>query len=238
MFTEKMEPLCNLAKCAEINVNLCIFCQKRKAGKDHLIVPGEQGFNKARESLQYRKQVGEVGNVINRLDEVFSDHCITGNIKWHKQCYGHFTEKARIEQVAKRLKKQSQEEKKLTQDDQDWHLSRNSSKERISRRSTQPVDWDQCIFCQSEKPKDRLVSIMTFSMSKQILQSAHLDYKLSVRLAGVNDLIAAEGKYHLICLRAYERSTSKTEKECVDIGNSHGYAKNSGVGQSRVIYSN
>ena len=58
---------------------------------------------------------------------------------------------------------------------------------------------------------------MTFSINKQILQSAHLDYKLSVRLAGVNDFIAAEGKYHLICLRAYEQSTSKTEKECVDI---------------------
>ena len=58
---------------------------------------------------------------------------------------------------------------------------------------------------------------MIFSISKQIFQSAHLDYKLSVRLAGVNDLIAAEGKYHLICLRGYERSTSKTEKECVDI---------------------
>ena len=74
-------------------------------------------------------------------------------------------------------------------------------------------------FCQLEKPKDRLVSIMTFSMSKQILQSAHLDYKLSVRLAGVNDLIAAEGKYliNLTHLRAYERSTSKTENECVDI---------------------
>ena len=88
-----MEPLCNLAKCAEINVNLCVFCQKRTAWKNHLIVPGEQGFNKARESFQYRKQVGEVGDVINRVDEVFSDHSITGNIKWHKQCYRHFTEK-------------------------------------------------------------------------------------------------------------------------------------------------
>jgi hypothetical protein len=67
-----MEPLCSLAKGAEINVNLCLFCQKRKAGKDHLIVPGELGLNKARESLQCRKQVGEVGDVINRLDEVFS----------------------------------------------------------------------------------------------------------------------------------------------------------------------
>ena len=29
MFTKKMEPLWNLAKCAEINVNLGILCQKK-----------------------------------------------------------------------------------------------------------------------------------------------------------------------------------------------------------------
>ena len=81
VFTERMEPLCSLAKGAEINVNLCLFCQKRKAGKDDLIVPGELGLNKARESLQCRKQVGEVGDVINRLDEVFSGNCTTRNIK-------------------------------------------------------------------------------------------------------------------------------------------------------------
>jgi hypothetical protein len=104
-----MEPLCSLVKDAEINFNLCLFCHQRKAGKDHLIVPGELGLNKARESLQYRKQVGEVGDVINRLDEMFSGNCTTRNIKWHKQCYRHFTEKARIEQVTIRLKKQSQE---------------------------------------------------------------------------------------------------------------------------------
>lgn len=211
-----MEPLCSLAKGAKINVNLCIFCQERKAGKDHLIVPGEQGLNRARESLQCRKQVGEVGDVINRLDEVFSGNCTTRYFKWHKQCYGHFTEKARIEQVATRLQKQSQEKKKPIHGDQDGHPSGNSAKERNSRRSVQPINWDKCIFCQSEKPKDRLVSIMTFSMSKQILESAHLHQKLSVCLAGVNDLIAAEGKYHLACLRAYERSTSKTKKDCTE----------------------
>ena len=213
-----MEALCSLVQNAEIDVNLCIFCQKRKAGKDHLIVPGEQGWNKARESLQCRRQIGEVGDVINRLDEVFSgNYCTTRNIKWHKQCYGHFTEKVRIEQLATRLKKQSHEEMKpMYSRDQDGHVSGNNDKERNLRRSIQPVNWDQCIFCQSEKPKDRLVSIMTFSMSKQILESAYLHQKLSVRLAGVNDLIAAEGKYHLVCLRAFERSNSRTKKECID----------------------
>ena len=53
-------------------------------------------------------------------------------------------------------------------------------------------------------------------MSKQILESAPLHHTLCVRLADVNDLIAAEGKYHLVCLRAFERSTSKTKKECVE----------------------
>ena len=43
-------------KCGRINVDLCIFCQKRKAQKDYLIGPGEQGFNKAQESLQRKKQ--------------------------------------------------------------------------------------------------------------------------------------------------------------------------------------
>ena len=143
---------------------------------------------------------------INRLDEVFSSYR-TRNIRWHKQCYGHFTEKARIDQVATRISKQSQESPNEDE-------SCSSSKGRISRRSIEPVNWDQCIFCQLEKPKDRLVSIMTFSMSKQILESAPLHHTLCVHLADVNDLIAAEGKYHLVCLRAFEQSPSK--KECVE----------------------
>ena len=58
---------------------------------------------------------------------------------------------------------------------------------------------------------------MTFSMSKQILESAPLHHTLCVRLADVNDLIAAEAKYHLVCLRAFERSTSKNgEGMCGD----------------------
>ena len=50
-------------------------------------------------------------------------------------------------------------------------------------------------------------------MSEEIIQNASLDYKLSLRLAGVIDLIAAEAKYHLPCLKSFQRSTAKTKQE-------------------------
>ena len=40
---------------------------------------------------------------------------------------------------------------------------------------------------------------------------------MRLRLAGVNDLIAAEGKYHNKCLNAFKYDTQKTKKECVTI---------------------
>ena len=48
------------------------------------------------------------------------------------------------------------------------------------------------------------------------MQSSHLDYKVSIRLAGVIDLIAAEDKYHLTCLSAFTRYTFKTKEESTD----------------------
>ena len=40
---------------------------------------------------------------------------------------------------------------------------------------------------------------------------------MSLRLAGVNDLIAAEGKYYNKCLNAFKYDTQKTKKECETI---------------------
>jgi hypothetical protein len=40
---------------------------------------------------------------------------------------------------------------------------------------------------------------------------------MRLRLAGVNDLIAAEGKYHNKCLNAFKYDTQKTKKECETI---------------------
>ena len=53
----------------------------------------------------------------------------------------------------------------------------------------------KCVFfCQCEKSKERLSSVMTFNMSEQICEIAKYHYKLRIRLAGVSDLIASETK--------------------------------------------
>ena len=46
-------------------------------------------------------------------------------------------------------------------------------------------------------------------MSQQILEGAKCEHDLSLRLAGVNDLIAAEGKYHPNCYK------KKVHEKCV-----------------------
>ena len=43
---------------------------------------------------------------------------------------------------------------------------------------------------------------MTKNVIDQIMKDATLDYKVGFRLVGINDLIAVEAKYRLICLRA------------------------------------
>jgi hypothetical protein len=40
---------------------------------------------------------------------------------------------------------------------------------------------------------------------------------MRLRLAGVNDLIAAEVKYHNKCLNAFKYDTQKTKKKCEPI---------------------
>ena len=44
-----------------------------------------------------------------------------------------------------------------------------------------------------------------------------MENTISLRLAGVNDLIVAEGKYHNKCLNAFKYDTQKTKKECETI---------------------
>ena len=49
------------------------------------------------------------------------------------------------------------------------------------------------------------------------MQDSKLENTMRLRLAGVNDLIAAEGKYHNKCLNAFKYDTQKTKKECETI---------------------
>ena len=75
------------------------------------------------------------------------------------------------------------------------------------------VPWEKNIFGQKDKPDDKLRNIQVMTTSKKILDLAQQDTELRLGLAGVNDLIATEGKYHLICyiefLRKYQSTSSR-----------------------------
>ena len=68
------------------------------------------------------------------------------------------------------------------------------------------------MFCQDGKTskKQTLWSFTTFKMSQQILEGVKCDHDLSLRVAGVNDLIAAEGKYHPDCYKNFLRNVSRS----------------------------
>ena len=140
-------------------------------------------------------------DLIDRLENVL-DSAEAQTLVWHKMCYAHFTDKSKLERLQKTLAVAAKEE-----------TSCSSSGDRCSlRRSVEPVNWNLCIFCQTVL-KARLISVMTKQMSDQIIKASSLDYKIGVRLAGVIDLIVAEAKYHLTCLRAFTRSTTKTKQD-------------------------
>ena len=50
--------------------------------------------------------------------------------------------------------------------------------------------------------------MQSFNTSNSIIELATYDQKFRVALAGVSDLIAAEGKYHLKCYAKYKRDAA------------------------------
>ena len=77
------------------------------------------------------------------------------------------------------------------------------------RSSVRRIDWSKCIFCQTDVKKVALNQVQTFQTSQKILFNVASDRELSCRLAGVSDLIAAEGKYHLKCYARFLRNTER-----------------------------
>ena len=75
-------------------------------------------------------------------------------------------------------------------------------------------------YSQNEHSRERLSSVMTFKMSENIIQNAQFNYKVRIRLSGVTDLTAAEAKYHLSCLSAFNRHREKAKREAkeTDLG--------------------
>ena len=191
-----MKSVYDLKRQNTVNYNLCLFCQRRKAN-DKLREASEQGLSTLKKATEKRSQFCEHDEVIDRVAEILKPG-VTHRILWHKQCYCHFT----VQEKIRRLENKNNAAYQAS-NSQDASIKEDSGvqsiRQRPSRPSITPVDWNKCIFCQPNSPKDRLCSIMTFGLSSRILRAATLDYKLFVRLADVNDLIASEGQYHLGC---------------------------------------
>ena len=202
-FQLAMEPVVTLKRPSPVDLNSCIFCQK-DSGSGILSKASDQGLATVKDAAITRRKLKDSKNIvlINCLQDVF-DSGETHNIVWHKMCYAHFTDKSKLE----RLRKQSAEDRK-----QEEPCSSRGNQHSL-RKNMKPVNWNLCIFCQSAISRARLISVMTSQMSDKIIHASSLDYKMGVRLAGVIDLIAAEAKYHLTCMSAFMRSTTKTKQE-------------------------
>jgi hypothetical protein len=176
----------------------------------------ERGLAKLKEATNARRNAPNDTSYNEAMDRVCIafDYSLAGDpeLVWYRKCYSDFTHKDKIKRLTETV--QSDNTSKRRRESSEGMPSGVSTSEACStRRTTQPVNWDLCMFCHEPDGKQRLISVSTFNVSKNILKLSKLDNKMRVRLAGVNDLIAAEGKYHENCRNDYSYSTSKTKKE-------------------------
>lgn len=67
------------------------------------------------------------------------------------------------------------------------------------------------MFCQSKRD-DHLHDVQSFNTSTTIIERAPYDPRLCIALAGVSDLIAAEGRYHLKCYSKFKCESSGAQE--------------------------
>ena len=207
-----MEAACSLKRQRPVTLENCIICQEDR--HDKLVSPTDKGLSTLKDAAHSRKSFQDPDNrfAIERIVSVFNaNHELS--MVWHKSCYSSFTSKAHIS----RLSKSAQTSVKAASiEDAAGPSSRPPS--RSSRSSTgEAFKWEACIFCQNTDAKDKLSSVTTFKMSDQILEASKYDQRLSVHLAGVSDLIASEGKYHVSCFVKFTRQSSKAKEQCTKV---------------------
>ena len=203
-----MEERASLKRSAPIpSLSECIICQGSKKDILFSATCTEQGLRSLKESSDERRKLRDTAST-EKIDRILNatDSNQAGELHWHKSCYAQFTDKSKINRLRKSLESSS----KLSPP----ALTANSA----LRSRTSPTDWKLCMFCQNEETpkKQALCSVTTFKMSQQILEGAKCEHSLSLRLASVNDQIAAEGKYHPNCYKKFLRSVSRSSNVAKD----------------------
>ena len=172
----------------EINWKKCIFCQENKFPKKKfpLSKATTTGISRVlhctdiRDSCNDEKYEHAIGRLKGLKDVENQD------VFWHRGCYSEFTNEGHIQRLQKR-----------GTDGAEVSVSRRSSLDR--------TDWSKCMFCQ--KDSKGLCQVQTMETSEKILRNASTYEEMSCRLAGVSEVIAAEGKYHLKCYARFQRNS-------------------------------
>ena len=185
---------------SNIDSKKCVLCQESKFPKKRF--PLSKGTSAGTSRVLHCAGIRttfkddsykQCSEIIKFLEEKGNE-----DVFWHRQCYSDFTNEGHLQRLQKRASDGAEPEETPSE----GTGSRRSSLERM--------DWSKCIFCQTDIKKVALSQVQTFETSEKILSKAANDREMSCRLAGISDLIAAEGKYHLKCYTRYlKKSTQK-----------------------------
>ena len=169
--------------------NLCIICQESK--KDSLEQKQQASLRTLKERATQRKKAPDISNyeAIQRIEECSADDP-KSSVYAHRKCYSEFTDVTFIDRLFGKLPETVQSKTSSLSETVDSEQP--STSQRVSRRSVQPTDWSLCIFCQKPS-RHQLINIGSYNVNDPIINNAKYDKKMRVRLAGVSDLMAAEG---------------------------------------------
>ena len=130
-----------LKRALEVDLKLCIFCQKRNKPKDDVREATSYSENVVYEATTKRRKHRDVANreVIDRLEDLLGrndDTCIV----WHGSCYAQHTSKEKIQ----RLQKKGEASEELPP------ATTAPNSPRKTRSHVEKVSWNKCIFFQNE----------------------------------------------------------------------------------------
>ena len=257
----------------ESDDNKCIICQneeqnvskettkgrkkgkrKRASGKakPKIYYASADGIKRIAQDVNTRRKYNDskYADFLERFDNL---EIRPGISFWHGHCYKDFTNNDHLQRLKIR------------------HSEGPPDMENVSNRSSRQhiacFNSDKCIFCQPKtteneaeatrkrgrkkkgkktgsKHTETLTHIETMPTSDKILHLSKLDPVMRYRMAGVNDLIADDGKYHLTCytnfLRRYENndaydSGQKLDYEAVSFNNTMDELKK-GLSESNIYH--
>ena len=190
----EVDPIVSLKrKAPEAPLELCFLCQGKR--KETLRNGSDEGKNRLRAVAVLRRNLHDIDSseIIDRVEGFQSNEWTELKVLWHKSCYSTFTSNDKITRLKEKLKSARPVEP------EEIHPSPSTTRTKL-----QSMDWSCCMFCQSNNREDmhRIECIPT-SNNIQTLADGHP--VMRIRLAGVSDLIAAEGRYHLRCLTKFKR---------------------------------